>query len=495
MSRVLTNSTGLAYCIEASLGVLPGSPAWKTLEPNAIKKMGADIKTVAREPISSQRQRRKGTVTDLDSSVELDADLTMEHFTDFIEGFVFANGKGGAFFRPTAVTSTGYTVASGGALPAGTLVYARGFKTPANNGYKVVGSSSTGTEVKVSGLTAEASPPSNAILEVCGVRGGAGDFEIDSDGNLISTTLDFTTLGLTPGQAIYVGGQSTANQFFNTANKGFARARVIAANKITLDKKSTVFVADDGTSTGSGGSDKSIDILFGRFVRNVSVVDADYLERSYQFEATYEDLISVGTDGYEYAKGNYANQLDFDLPITNKATMTFAFVGTDTPIPTSTRATNAASAKAPLRTTAFNTSADVARLRITKYDETGLTTDFKSLKLTINNNVSPEKVIGVLGARYLNTGIFDIAVEADVLFTNADVVTAVRNNETVTMDFSVRNDDGAIFVDIPSMTLGSGAKDFPVNQTVSLKTTAQAFLDNTFGTSIGVSTFPYVPAA
>jgi hypothetical protein len=413
----------------------------------------------------------------------------MEHLTDFLEGFLFASFNGTDTFRPTAVTSTGYTVASGGALPNSTLVYARGFNTAANNGLKVLAGTSTGTEIKTSGLTAEASPPSNVILEVCGVRGASGDIQVNSAGNLIATALDFTTLGLTVGQVIWVGGDAAAQTFAVAANRGYARITAIAAGVLTLDKKATTFAIDNG-------SGKLIDIFFGRFGRNVPVSDGDYIERSIHFEAAYDNLAANGTDTmYEYSAGNYCNSLEFDLPLAGKATLSLGFVGTDTGVPTGTRATGGSTAKAPLRTVALNTSADIARLRITEVDETGLTTDFKTLKLKINNNVSGEKVLGELGPRYLNTGNFLIDLEADLLFTNSEVIDAIRNNTTVTMDFAVRNDDGAMFVDIPSLTLSGGSREFPVNETIRVKTTAEAFQNTTLGTSIGVSLFPYVPTA
>lgn len=489
MGRVLTNKTQLNYAIESSTpGSLPGSPAWKQLEPNNIKKYGADIKTTAREPISNIRQRRKGSVTDLDSMVEFDADLTMDQFIDFCEGFCYAAFKGFATYVPTAVTSTGYTVASGGAIANGLLVYARGFNTAANNGLKLLAGTSTGTEVKTTGLVAEASPPSNVSLEVVGVRGSSGDLTIDSSGNLNSTTLDFTTLNLTVGQSIWIGGDATVNSFATAANRGYARIRAITATKLTLDKKSQAFSTDAGTG-------KLIDIYFGRFARNVSGDHADYLERTYQFELTYPNLGSGPADMYEYAKGNYANEIGFELPLANKAVCSFGFVGLDTPVPTTTRATNASSAKETLKNTAFNTSADIARLRIQETDETGLTTDFKSLKINLNNNVSGEKVIGTLGPKYVNVGIFDVNIEADLLFTNYLVVDALRANRTIGLDFAIRNADGAIHIDIPSMTLTTGNRDFPVNQSVTLKSAAQAFRDDVLDTSIGVSVFGYVPAS
>ena len=90
MPRVLTNNSGLAYSIESGLGV-PGTN-WFTLEPNEISQFGTEVSTVARDPISKTRQRRKGTITDVDSGIGFVEDLTLSSFRDFIEGFVFAEG-------------------------------------------------------------------------------------------------------------------------------------------------------------------------------------------------------------------------------------------------------------------------------------------------------------------------------------------------------------------------------------------------------------------
>ena len=146
------------------------------------------------------------------------------------------------------------------------------------------------------------------------------------------------------------------------------------------------------------------------------------------------------------------------------------------------------------RDDALNTSADIARLRITNVDETGLTTDFKSFSLTLLNNVAGEKVLAQLGAKFMNSGNFEVTTDGRVLFTDSDVVSAIRNYTTVTMDFILKGaSDGAVSVDVPSLTLGGGGKDFPTNETVLLNTTGMAHKDDTFETSLGVSLFAIVP--
>jgi hypothetical protein len=77
MGRVTTNSTTMNVTREASLGVLAASPTWYELEPNTINQWGVTIGKTARTPISRARARRKGVTTDLDSGVQMEADVTL----------------------------------------------------------------------------------------------------------------------------------------------------------------------------------------------------------------------------------------------------------------------------------------------------------------------------------------------------------------------------------------------------------------------------------
>lgn len=494
MGRVLTNQISLQVAEELTIGVLPGSPVWNLLEPNGINTMGADISTVERSPISKNRQRQKGTITDLDSAIEYESDFTLSQFEIFIEGFMFSQFIGALTFPGVTAVDTGgsagFVVPAAGDLLVRSLVYARAFNLEANNGLHEVAASSTTVLIRVDGLEEEVTVPVKSMVEVAGYRGDTGDFEIDANGDMISTTLDFTTLDIQVGQMMWVGGEEALNTFAVAANRGFCRVITVATNKLTLDKTSLPFTIDNGSA-------KEIDIYFGQFVRNVAVDHAtDFVEKYFQFEAAYPNLESPGPgDEYEYSKGNLCNTMGFELPLTNKAGATFGFIGTDTPAPTGSRATNAATPLDPVKTSAMNTTSDIARLRILQVDETGLTTDFKSASITINNNVSPEKVLAQLGAKYMNAGNFEVDIESQLIFTNGAVVAAIRANTTLTMDFALRNDDGAIVVDMPSLTIGGGGKDFPVNESVLLNTTCQAFQDDVLGYSLSVSLFPFAPAS
>lgn len=507
MGRVSTNNVGLSYNIETALGV--AGTEWFTLEPNEINTFGATITTVARDPISPDRQRRKGTVTDLDSTVEFVEDTTLSSFRDFVQGFVFADGINtdvtqlSATNLATNIISgfTAFTAEQASKFALDSLIWLNGSVSNPTIGLAVVTSAAVATDTQLTTDASFMTESGNFQVSFAGYRITAISAPTWTwDAGTSQATLTETgtgtalqALGLTPGQLIHVGSIASAggniqNAFENlTADDMFGYARVvsISADAVVFDKVDPALQFTDSTAPAG-----SVDIVFGEFIRNVAVDNSDYLERSFQMEATFPNLQNPSGDEYQYALGNFCNTMAVELPLTDKSTTTFNFVGTDTEDPTTTRKTGADSATAPTQTAALNTSADIARLRITNVDESGLTTDFKSLTLTMNNNVTPEKVLGTLGAKFINTGNFNVDLEAQLLFTNGDVIDAIRANTTVTMDFILKNDDGVISLDIPSLTLGGGDREFPVNESVLINLTGEAFQDENLNTSIGVSLFP-----
>lgn len=524
MARVNTNNTSLRYAIESSIGTLPGSPSWRIVEFNSIGAYGATISTTVRRPVSSIRGRRKGTVTDLDSTAEFETDLTVDAFTDFAEGFVFSEFANKEFDLrastgtvPPPATATGYTIDAASALLAGkvqfttsqiaTLVFARGYTTAANNGLKAITAdlATSGTAITVSGNSIE-TPPANASLQVAGLRVlNDADLTLTISGStatLVSgaAVSDWSTLGLRAGMFIHIGSPSTTGAVQNglgTAgiqSYGYARITSISGATLNLDKLATTLTPSAGPFVGPAGA--SQDVLFGRFLRNVAVTansdDNRYLERTYHMEASYPDLGGVGTTEYEYSVGNYVNEMSLNVPLTDKATINYGFIGTNTEVVTATRKTNAASAVSPLRTTAFNTSSDIASLS-TDVVTSASDVCFKSLTLTIGNNVSPEKCLGTLGARFMNSGLYEVNLEGQMLFTNKAITNAIRNNTTVTFLAILRNQDGAIAFDMPELTLSGGGREFPVDQSVLVNLTGSSFTSSTFGYDLGISLFPVVP--
>lgn len=500
MSEVATNKTQHNYAVESSLGTQPTS-GWKQLEPNSVPTFGASITTKARNPISKKRRRRKGAIIDLDSSVELETDFTRSAFRDFIEGFMYCSLstlQGAGIFEPSSVDGTDdeFDVSANGDVDQYTLLYARGFTNSENNGLHIAASGSTGTAIAVETDLVDETPPGNAEVAVAGHTAAAGDIEIDANGDLITTSEDMTDWGLTVGQYIYLPKVGSTGGFALSGNQGLARVTNIAANKLTLEKKGQSFQTDDGTDTGSGGTGQQIYVLFGQFIRDVDTDDSDFLEQSYHFEQVLADLQSSGSDMYRYAKGNYANEMQISLPLTDLATCRFSFVGTDTdnPVASGSRATGASSAKEQNSTAAYGTPSNIGRLHITQTDETEVVAKFTNATMTIRNGVTPQKILGTLGANSLNLGNFEVDVDAEVLLADDQQIASVRSHETMEFLYSVRNDDGGAAIDLPACTMGDGALDLPENETVKQSLTIEAHEDETLGYSLGISLFPYMPS-
>ena len=526
MGRVLTNNASFRYAIEGTetvgsrgIGFLPGedpgdgggaiagAPVWKDIEPNDISQFGSTISTVSRNPIRRSRGRQKGTISDLDSAVEYDGDITVDAFLDYMEGFMFATfSNADLIFRGANAATAGdtYTVPSLNATQAAklqsaagfdTLLWASGYALAANNGLKTLATAAanTDTTLAVAENLADETAPDNARLEIAGVRCVTSEMALTvaaavADvsgriGTLTFATANPTTFGLAINQIVFVN--------MTSAIRGYARVTAFDATTITLDKMDAALVADDG-STGAS------ELRFGQELRDVASDNSRFLERSFQFEGEYPGLAADGVaSAYEYALGNFCSTISLSLDLSDKGTFSAAFVGTDTDVPTETRKVVAtvspADALLPLGTEAFSTVADFARLRIEDIDEDGLTTDLKSIELSIDNNVSPEKVLNKLGARFVNFGNFFVDISAQLIFSDGNVLSRIRENTTVSLDLYLQNNDGVLAFSIPSMTLGDGTKELPADETVALNISGEAFEDATTGASLNVSFIPAVP--
>ena len=531
MGRVLTNNTSLRVAIEASTGALPTEPQWTILEFDTVTAYGAVITTVPRRPIGTGRGRQKGIVTDLDSSVEYETDITMESLLLFGEGFMFAEYANVEFDRketygspslpsPPRVdgTTDDFDIDAASATLAGkvqfngvsgiaSLVFAKGYNNAANNGLHVLNAdlAASGTAIEVaSSLVTETSPPANATLEVVGIRND--DLPLAVNADLVSGTIttagdvDFTTLGLFVGQRFQLGSPDSTGTAQNVptiaATNIIGRARITAltATVITFDK------GDEGIGaggTGSSSGSETVDLMYGRFLRDRPVTsdstDDRYLERTYHFEGSFPGLAPNGTDTeYEYALGNFGNSLEINKPLTDKVTGSFGFIGTNSDPITGTRKSNAGIARQPLRKAGFATGPSIASIT-TDVTSSASEVCFKSLTSTILNNVSPEKCLGTLGARFVNAGLFQFDIEGQMLFTNKAIVNSIRDNSTVTFAWEFANEDGVAAFDVPAMTLSGGGREYPVDQSVLVNITGASFTSNTFGYNLSISFFGAAP--
>lgn len=467
-----SNITGLAIAEETSLKVLPGSPVFYTQEPNSYSDIGGEITNVMRAPIDPSRQRKKGTVVDLDASGGFNVDLTQNNLTRLLQGFFWADARekvrtnplNGTAIPLTALTTSSYDAASGlDSFIVGSLILASKMNDSANNGLAYV-SAVTATAVTVDKtLVVDAAPAADSFIETVGFEFPASDIDIVASATsitLTSTLTDFTTLDLNIGEWVFIGGDATINKFANNV-PGYARVKSIAANVLSLDE--TTFAATSETGTAL-----ELQMFFGTVVRNEKDT-ALIKRRSYNIERT----LGSDDDGVqsEYLEGAIANEFTLNIPSVDKINADLTFVAMD-----SSQRTGLVGVKSGTRVPApcedpFNTSSDIYRIKLSIVDPltlnpTALFGYVTEATLPINNNVTANKAIATLGAFEATAGDFEVGGSITAYFSKVEAVAAVRNNSDVALSIIAAQNNGAVVLDMPLIALGGGRltveKDAPI---------------------------------
>ncbi|MBU0801814.1 MAG: hypothetical protein KKA05_12540, partial [Alphaproteobacteria bacterium] len=113
--------------------------------------------------------------------------------------------------------------------------------------------------------------------------------------------------------------------------------------------------------------------------------------------------------------------------------------------------------------------------------------------VSINNNVSPTKAIGTLGAFDTSAGNFEVGGSITAYFTTISAVRAVRQNADVGLSVIGASKNAGFVFDIPLLGLGGGRlnveKDAPI--TVPLE---PAGAENANGYTMFYEAFSYLPS-
>lgn len=491
--KIDSNDTGLRYAVEECLKQLPENVVWHAQEPNSYGDFGATITTVARNPINPSRQRKKGVVTDKEASASFTTDFTNGNHIDLMQGFMFAAARQRPTTKPiggTPVVITAVAAADGYAMVSATantfkpgmLVLAQGFGVPANNGLKTVGAVAGG-KVTVDGTADEASPPATASLTVVGMSAAAGAISLTVAGGLVTLVgVGMDTFGVVPGEWVFIGGDAVNSQLAKI--KGFARVKTISPTGWVLDKYTFVPEADSGAG-------KSVQVMLGIVIKNES--DPLLIKRfSYQFERT----LGRDADGAmsQYVIGAVANEFTLNVEQTEKVTGEMGFVACDSVARSGAVGLKPGTRPPLVSGQAYNTSSDVRRISF------GIVGDSKPLfvyatdmTLTIGNNASGAKAIGVLGNFDINVGTFDVGGSVTAYFQDVRAVNAVNDNADVTMDVIMVTNNSGIVYDVPLLALGNGMISVEQDQSVTVPLDTMA-AESEFGHTLMYVNFPYLPS-
>lgn len=485
-----TNRVKLSKVRETTFGITPTSPAFKTQRQTS-SSLALNPQTVVSSEIRSDRQVTDLVLVGMQAGGDVGHEISFKSVDDDLEEALqgtwslkpVRDNAGTADSIITAVTASSdtYTTTDTGAdFIAGMLVWAEGFTNVANNSLFKAQAGSSGTAVVAPaspGLTDETAPPGTAVLRAVGFEGASGDIVAGASG-LTSTALNFTTIGLSVGEWVRVGGSTTGSKFATAASNGWCRISAIAATALTFDVVPSGWTTDSGTG-------KTIQVYFGDFLTNGST------KRSNTFERQYLDHSPAN---YEYLTGMTLDQFSITASAQAIATCTAQYVGAGGSV-TAARVSGATDIAAPTKAV-LNTSSNVGRIAFNGAEIIG-PNYVTSAAFTINNNLRRQNAVGSLAAVGVGNGEFSVTGTLETYFGDASVLDKVMNNTLTSFDMRIGRSDGnreKLAFDFPSIKLSSGSPTVSgKNADVMLSAGFTAFMDSDLGYTMSIGRFWYMP--
>lgn len=502
--KIDSNVTGLSVAEESTvIGVLPGTPVWFPLEPNEYEDFGSEVKMVARNPISADRQQKKGVVVDFDAMGGFTQDLTQRNAQQLLQGFFFAdahekpsthaiNGKpANTVTLSNLAAGNDLTVDDGTKFQVGHILKLSGMKVSANNVNEAVVDSIAVNVLTTTETFVVETVDSNSRLDTVGYEFAAGVCGITVVGTAITLTRsggDFTTLGLSIGEWLFIGGDATINKFAGF-DQFYAKIVSITSTNIVLESPTQTPITD-------AGAGKEIRIYFGTYFRNEETTGL-IKRRSYQFERTLgQDANGVQS---QYLVGAVPNEFVLNVPATDKITADLSFVGLDAENRDGTTGVKSGTRRSLPTEDAYNSSNDVYQLRLFVHDDAAITPTslfarVMEATLTISNGAKGLKAIGTAGSFDINVGDFVVSGELEAYFSTVAAIEAVRANSDVAFNMiSAQNNSGFVF-DIPLLSLGGGLATVEKDEPVMLPLESSGAKNNK-GYTLSMTFFSFVPTA
>ncbi len=503
--------TSLYAAEEASPGVLPENPVWEEREPNSYSDFGGAYTMSRRNPLSHDRQARRGEISDNSPTAGFQEDLTPTNMIRPMRSFLFAEARArpttaplnGAPVVVTHTTAAQFHAAAGlDRFRIGHILKPRGFMEPSTNeGIRVVTAAGAVTASVAPALTPEADAPDGAALEVVGFQFAAGDLTLTklADGVVLTTDMagvDFTApeFGFVPGEWHFIGGDDPATRFADEGDNAPFYAQLDAVTPTALAYRKTT-----GTQVTNAGAGKTIQIFFGTVVRN-----EDDCELIKEITFTHERRYGCGEGAEaEYVQGDYANQLTLTVPTPAadaKVTVDLGFIGLTSFERTEDEALLSdgdVTIPAP-NEPAFKPGLDVYQQKVAIIDPatlnpSALVAYSSTSALTINNTLSGIKAVETFGNAGVGIGELAVTGSITAFFTGVGQNRQVRLGREATWHLILTKANAAVIFDIASLSLGNGRNAVAANTPVTIPLDTAA-AKGKHGYSLLVSFLRYVPS-
>lgn len=485
------NRTRLTYVREVTRGVTPASPNMRKMRmtgegllarPDFVQSAEIRDDRMMSDPARVYKETG-GTIGFEFSYPVADSPLAEAIANAFQNDWTGLPARDNAGVADSVITNVlastdTYTVTTGAAFVAGQVILASGFTNSANNGVFVAQAGTTATAVvapAAPGLVDEAVPPGTARLKAVGVQGEAGDIVATASG-LTSTTLNFTTLGLSVGQFVKIGGAAAGTQFATAANNGFARVTSIAANALGLDELPTGWGADTGAT-------KTIQILVPDFIKNGVTMLTATIERGFMAHVPPTYLVGVGM---------HVDQMKLNMGLKDIIKGEFSFRGLSSPLPSTTSLDDT-----PMdETTDPVMTANVDVTRVTLDGATAVGPNWlQSVELTLNNNLRAIDAIGSDTAVDIAAGECAVSLKTEVIFGDKTSVDAFLAGTPLRASFAMKKAGRGVIIHFPRMIRMNGGNPNATAKNTDVKMSMEAMASKDAATSahIIMCRFEYLP--
>lgn len=491
-----SNLMRLSGIRETTFGTLPGSPRMRTgrltgeslaFAPQFVSSSELRADRMNADPIKINEQNQGSINFELSlfPDLSLGSELMRSAFYNPWTVQPYRDNDGTADSNITDVNSGTQTVTvtnvapQNGSFVVGHLVRFTGMTNAANNGkFRCSTGSATAPVFSASGLVAESAPPATARMKVVGFQGASADITATASG-LGSTSLDFTTLGLTVGQWIKIGdADNAAFSFATAALNDWIRITAIAANAITCDNLPAGWTTDSGTG-------KTIRVFFGDTIKNGTTRTSLSIERSF---------LGQGTPTHILQKGMVAGAFNLDLTSEQIVTGSFDCQGL-----TGSQGTVANGNSYDAAPTNRIMSANVHVGRIAEAGSAVASPNWiRALQLRMENNLRAISAVGNVGAVDINPGDCAVTGTLEAYFGSNALLTKLLagttsnlNARAVIQNLAANGYEGYVF-GLPRVTFTGGSPSAGgKNQDVTIPLTFEASIDSTTNAHMICDRFEY----
>jgi hypothetical protein len=476
-----SNRVKLSKVRESTFGTTPASPAFKTRRATS-HGLALNPQTVVSNEIRSDRAVPDVILTAYQAGGQSAGEAAFQVMDDDLEEALQGtwsvtptrDNAGTADSVITAVAASGEAVThtTGASFAVGHLVLFSGFGQSANNGlFRCTTGGATSSDYSGASFVDESAPAANAKMKVVGFQGVSGDLVI-SGSTMTSTTLDFTTLGLSVGMWLRLDGFDTA------ADNDFVRVSAIAAHTLTFDRTPTGWADDAGTG-------KVVSAYMGDRLINGST------KRSSTFERQYLDHSPVT---YEYLTGMALDKLTLSIKAGQIVTFTEDWIGAGGSNATS-RVSGATDTAAPTNDV-LNAASNVGELSL---DGSVISGPSYIMEATVElaNNLRRQAAVGHLEAVGIGNGEFNVNLTLNAYFGDRTILNLVAQNTLASMSFRIGGTDSngeSYLFDFPSIKFTGGSPSVSGKNTdVMISATASGLVDATLGYVALIERFYYLP--